>query len=336
VTEQQIAPRDGARKFFDWQAAYAARKIPTFPLQGKQPLVSNFQMAGLDASAQWALKFPDALAIGFVAGKRTRITVLDVDEPGDGPLHRALDVYGETPIIVRTATGKHHAWFRYNGEARRIKPVPGIDILGAGVVVAPPSRGLSGAQYEFICGSLDDIERLPALRNVLIAKPASQMAGIGARNNTLFEVCMRAAKSCDDFEQLLDVARTRNEFPEPLPDAEVVKIATQAWGYTARGENFFGRGPGVWFAANEVVELTVGDPDTFRLLSYLRAKNAPGREFFVANGLAKDFKWGSDRLAAARKQLLCRGYIELVKGPGRRTPALYRWKDRRRAKEARV
>jgi hypothetical protein len=339
VTEQQIAPHDGARKFFDyWQGVYAAHRIPTFPLSGKKPLVSNFQKAGLEASAQWALKFPDALGIGFVAGKRTRITVLDVDEAGDGPLHRALDVHGATPIIVRTASGKHHAWYRHNGEARRIRPMPGIDILGGGVVAAPPSRGGSGRTYEFICGCLDDVERLPVLRNVPADKQLSKTAKIGARNNTLFELCMRAAHSCDDFDQLLDVARTRNEeFAAPLPESEMVKTAESAWGYTTRGENRFGWGRGVWFVASEAVELITGDPDVYLLLSYLRAQNGPRAEFFVANGFAKTFRWGSGRLAAARKRLLSRGDIECVKRPGRRTPGVYRWrKEGARARRTRV
>jgi hypothetical protein len=159
------------RKFLDWQADYASKNIATFPVlitaEGKKPLVSHYQRIGLPASAQIARKFADAPGIAFMAGMRNGVTALDVDEPGDKPLHRALDRHGETPIIVRTASGKHHAWFRHNGERRAVRPEPGneIDILGGGMVIAPPSQGPKG-NYQFISGSLDDLGRLPVMRDV--------------------------------------------------------------------------------------------------------------------------------------------------------------------------
>jgi hypothetical protein len=58
------------------------------------------------------------------------------------------------------------------GERRQIRPDPDvpIDILGGGYVVAPPSKVAKG-DYEFLQGSLDDRDRLPALQNVEVAKP---------------------------------------------------------------------------------------------------------------------------------------------------------------------
>jgi len=126
-----------ARSFADWQADYAAHDIATFPVgSDKKPLVNRYNRFGLRASSAVARRYPDAPAIGFMAGSRNRITIGDVDEVGEKPLQRFLDRHGDTPVIVRTASGKHHAWYRHNGEQRIIRPVReiNVDILGGGLV----------------------------------------------------------------------------------------------------------------------------------------------------------------------------------------------------------
>jgi hypothetical protein len=95
-------------------------------------------------------------------------------------------------------------------------------------VVAPPSQGAKGS-YRIIQGSLDDLDNLPVIRGLdarfylkaKTARPPEVVAhGIvkeGSRNDALFRLCMWEARSCDDFDQLLDWARTRNEaFLPPL------------------------------------------------------------------------------------------------------------------------
>jgi hypothetical protein len=191
------------RKFLDWQAEYARRKIATFPVsitaEGKKPLVSNYQRIGLPASAQIARKFADAQGIAFMAGARNGITALDIDAPGEKPLQRALERHGYSAVIVQTARGKHHVWYRYNGERRAVRPEPGneIDILGDGMVTAPPSHGPKG-DYQFIAGSLDDLRRLPIMRNVpeRALPPSAPLAQIRqprttGRNDALFRCALR-------------------------------------------------------------------------------------------------------------------------------------------------
>ena len=136
---------------------------------------------------------------------------------------------------------------------------------------------------------------------------------------------MHEAHHCDDFEALVDVARTRNEsFLPPLTDEEVVKIANSAWGYTDRGQNRFGR-PGISFSTEEANRLITRDPDQFVLLAFLRANNGPDSSFMVANGLAKKFGWGPRRMRAARRGLEGTN-IKMVKRPSSiNGPALYRW-----------
>jgi Primase C terminal 1 (PriCT-1) len=148
----------------------------------------------------------------------------------------------------------------------------------------------------------------------------------GRRNKTLWTLCMRAAHHCDDFDALLDVARTRNaEFLPPLEDGEVVKAARSAWGYTERGDNRFGR-PGVFFDADTVNDLIGNDQDLFVLLSFLRANNGPDREFMATNqGLAKRLNWTVKRVAAARRRMTDDGYAEQTRPAYTKQPALYRW-----------
>ena len=86
---------------------------------------------------------------------------------------------------------------------------------------------------------------------------------------------MQSAHYCDNFESLLDVARTRNaDFSPPLLDSEVVKAANSAWGITERGENRVGR-HGAFFETGEANRLIIGDQDVFVLLAFLRANNGP-------------------------------------------------------------
>jgi hypothetical protein len=107
--------------------------------------------------------------LGFMTSERNGITVLDVDSTDDRVFADALNRHGDTPVKVQTASGKFHGLYKFNGERRQIRKfgeLP-IDILGAGVfVVAPPSLITGKGNYEFIEGGLDDLNRLPTMRNL--------------------------------------------------------------------------------------------------------------------------------------------------------------------------
>jgi hypothetical protein len=109
------------------QPRYAAVGIPTFPVDshGKKPMVSNYAKFGLRGSAELARKFGTATGIGFMAGERSRISVVDIDTRNETVLVDALDRHGQTPIIARTGSGKFHAYYRHNGEHRMIRPEKG-------------------------------------------------------------------------------------------------------------------------------------------------------------------------------------------------------------------
>jgi hypothetical protein len=323
-----------------WQPQYAAHGIPTFPVHVsdgvKKPAIRGWQRIGLPASAELAQKFADADAFGFCPGPRSGLTILDVDTNDERVLADALDRHGMTPIIVRTGSGNRQAWYRHNGEKRsiRLQSEKPIDILGSGLVVAPPSHGMK-SDYRFIEGSLDDLDQLPALRGLppkiacqtgTNALPNTALTREGARNNSLWEHCMRNAHHCDDFDALLDKARTRNdEFCPPLDDNEVVKTAKSAWRKTERGENWFGR-PRVFFDATQADELIRNDPDLYLMLSFLRANNKPDSQFMATNqGLAKIFHWRTKRVAATRRRMIAQGHASQTRTTRPKQPALYRW-----------
>ena len=332
------------------QAQYAAHRIATFPVgMNKRPAVRGYPRIGLRASCELAGKFVEAPALGFMCGERSGITVLDVDTTEEQVLADALGRHGATPIVVHTASGKWHAWYRHSHERRRIRPwgddLP-IDLLGTGgFVIAPPSATHRGC-YQFIRGGLDDVPTLPTMRalggslyddvvtilpdDIITAGPIadeeSSPAGVseGRRNNALFAHCMRHAHHCDDRDTLLDMARTFNErCVPPLSDDEVIQIVDSARSYTARGENRFGL-TGSWLPTETVREL-VPDPYLCSLISFLQAENRPGRAFWVADGFAKRLCWPRRKFQAARRAAIERGFIEMISKPSQGNPALYRF-----------
>lgn len=88
----------------------------------KRPAVKHYDQIGLPASAQLAMKFANDNAFGFMLGRHSKVTVLDIDDKGERVLTAALDRHGATPVIVRSGSGNHQAWYRHNGEHRLIRP----------------------------------------------------------------------------------------------------------------------------------------------------------------------------------------------------------------------
>jgi hypothetical protein len=149
----------------------------------------------------------------------------------------------------------------------------------------------------------------------------------GVRNNELWRYCMKQLSISDyDIDAIVAAARIRNaKFIPPLPDEEVIKIATSVWEGTAAGLNWFGRGKVVSTHA-EVDELVTEAPDAFLLLVKLRRHNWR-QTFMVANALAKQMGWGRQRLAAARADLQRRGKITCIQEAHTGSPAQYAWGD---------
>lgn len=201
-------------------------------------------------------------------------------------------------------------------------PTVPIDILGSGVVVVPNSSAVHG-QYEIIQGSLDDLERLPPLANVANTKLSNMVVGAG-RNNVLFRKIASDAHYCDDFDALLDRAKTLNDqFGEPLDDAEVVRTTKSVWKMTLEGRNRFGQ-IGAWLPLR-LVDRLVGDPHLCTLVSWLKAHNKPNANFLVADGLRYRFGWPRRQFVQARHRAIAEGIIVQISKPRKGHPAQYVW-----------
>lgn len=323
--------------FGQWQPVYAEHKLAAFPIAAdKRPAIRGYLKIGLNRSASLVDRFGKADALGIAVGARSKITVLDIDTSDERVLADALALHGNTPLKVRTGGG-FHCYYRHAGERRRIRPFRDkpLDVLGAGYVVAPPSRAAGGRTYEILEGGrLDDLDRLPRAAGLAggLDDPSpldltAERIPTGERNTALFRHLMRAARGCDSLDDLLDVARTFSDLrcTEPLPDSQVIAAARSAWGYEQRGENKFGQ-PGVWFSSAEALPMITGNPDGFLLLSFLRAANGPNSTFMVANGLADRLDWTRKRLAGARARLVASGQVVVARNAGRSIgAALYRW-----------
>lgn len=136
--------RPGASLFAQAQTDYAAHGIATFPIgPDKRPLVRRYNQIGLRYSATLAQNpaFASATGVGFVAGSRSRVTIIDIDSHDDQELARALDRHGHTPLIARTPSGGAHLYYRWNSERRLIRPWQGVpvDVLGGGLAILPPT-----------------------------------------------------------------------------------------------------------------------------------------------------------------------------------------------------
>jgi hypothetical protein len=333
--------KNSSASFLNWQPSYAERGIATFPVRhDKVPAIRGYQTVGRRGSGQLASKFPDAPALGFMCGRRNGVTVLDVDSKDERVLADALDRHGKTGIVVRSGSGNFQAWYWHNGERRQIRPWVGrpIDVLGGGYVVAPPSRVAKG-QYQFVQGSLDDLDRLPVMQGPPTFRAAEpvEFCGIcpsgeikqGERNKRLFNLCLHAARSCDEFDALCDVARTRNsEFAPPLEDDEVMKVATSAWRYEAEGRNYSG-GMRAVFSVADVLPL-MPDPYVGALIVWAKASFKPDSHFWIADGLAKKFGWSARQLRQARKRAVQTGLIRLIRPSGFKRAAIYGWPQGRR------
>jgi len=332
--------------FAEWQPRYAAHGITTFPVtiigKDKKPAVKGYLKLGSKVSDQLALKFPLHDAIGL-ACRRNRITVLDVDTPDERVLADGLSRHGPTPFIVRSGSGHYQAWYRHNGERRRVRPDPArpIDILGDGYVVAPPSMGSKG-RYEIIQGSMDDLERLPRMR----VEPADEVqveaflsagkldgGGIpeGRRNDELWRHCMKRARTCGTIEMLMEEAMHYNSTEMPpmklLSDAEVLKVVASAWDYERSGRNWIGRGQRVAVEFDVVDGLAAADPHAYALFGILQRHHAGSETFFIAKAMAESLNWTLRTFKAARATLLAEGLIECIHqgGRGPNDPAVYRF-----------
>ena len=327
--------------FAQWQAEYAARYIPTFPIDAtldsgrrKLPRVRNYQTIGLPASAQLALKFLDATGLACMAGSRNKLTIIDVDGRGaeaDRLMAEAQRMFGRSKFIVRSGRGGLHAFYRHNGESRNIRPDPTrkIDILGNGVIVLPPSLGAT-RPYEIIEGHLDDLTALTRLNRASpdMTPPMPDIRGVnseklrdvyeGERDRKFWPYVARMAHQAKNLDALIEIAVELNEmFPNPLKYDEIAAKCKYWMDKTTRGQNRFGIGGFVTTDHAVIDNLMMNDPDAFTLLMFLQRRHW-GRDFPLANdtcALMPEGGWRRQRFTAARSRLIEANFLNVISAP---------------------
>jgi hypothetical protein len=215
---------------------------------GKSPRVTGYQKRPVrKVVAQWVRRHSDH-NIGIVPGSSGHL-VVDVDVPGDDALAKAIEVFGDTPIIVRTPSGGHHLYFKL-GNSIGVVPYEheGLkgELRGNGVqVLVPPSVNPKTSQsYVFIRGSFADLAHLPTYCGpdlkkhkikqpsiVSSEKPSEAKIQKGDRNNFMFQLACETALSAPSLEELVTQVSLMNErlCHPPMSSDEVAKICKSIW-----------------------------------------------------------------------------------------------------------
>jgi hypothetical protein len=325
-------------------ADFADHGLAAFPVdtRAKRPAVKGWQKADAGRSRVWARspKLASADGLGIVMGRPSGIVEVDVDAVGDAWLAMAVERYGETPITIRTASGKAKLWYRHNGEGRSVRPFSDmpVDILGDGFTIAPPSRRDDlGASYAFRTGCLDDVANLPTIPLGALDFGSQRAAGTvrnGERNTSLWRWCMAEARHCDDVEALIDAAATWcSTFSDPLAAKEVEGCARSAWTYEASGRNFIGLKKPQLTNGDRIMDGLIDQPEAFMLYSMFHRWHANRSSFVIAPramSSAGSPPWHYTRIERARDILLDRLFLEEVVAPRRgKNPGHYKLASRR-------
>lgn len=211
--------------------------IPCRP-QSKEPAIpwKEYQTAAADEETvrDWFDGADNNLAIvcGAVSGG---LVVLDFDDAEGFEAWRKDNDFIKGAPIVRTSRG-YHVYVRVKDRTIESRRLPGLDIQSDGhYIIASPSVHPSGAHYELVEGSLDDIPVVPAnLIDGLSGKReesvgAKTKGGVaeGSRNNSLFSLGCRLRNAGEPPETVLAHLREANahDCQPPLGDDEVVQIA---------------------------------------------------------------------------------------------------------------
>jgi hypothetical protein len=141
--------------------------------------------AGAEEIRAWWRELPTA-NVGVVTGAVSGLLVLDVDvrRGGDDELAAAEaggGRIGPTPVSL-TSGGGRHLWLAHPGGIVPSRPIgPGLDVEGeGGLVVAPPSRHVSGHRYGWMVGAGPERACAPAPAWVAGAAPLPQHQLVGA------------------------------------------------------------------------------------------------------------------------------------------------------------
>ncbi len=227
---------------------------------GKHPHIKNWRNRATTDEAiirEWLKQWPNA-NIGILTGKKSGIIVIDIDprNGGDDGLESLIKQFGllsDTPEVF-TGGGGRHLYFTHPG-----RHIPSIDELAPGVevkadgghqlVIAPPSRHVSGRRYEWEASSHpDDIPLailpttwLEEIKNygqpTVSASPKTLLKDSideGIRDNTLFKLaCSLRGNGAAEHVILATLQSVNAQLCNPpLTNDDLQRIAGSAAKYT--------------------------------------------------------------------------------------------------------
>lgn len=266
--------------------------------------------------------------IGAVTGKVSGVTVVDVDR--EEALGQAVEMFGDTPLKIRTGNGMH-LYYAFNGEKTAAK-IGGFDIdirAQGGFIVLPPSwHEASGRSYTFLEGSFSLLPKLPQARRISVesgqAKAAQLIVGEiaeeGRRNASLFVWVKDRAFTCDTIEELQDNAEVINSLmmSPPLPVKEVVHTVKSVWRYKMRGCLIPSGMQAAVLSAREI-DVLKDKPYALTLLAELKKMHEGLRREF--NAVEEHYRdkmgWSKITVSKALAVLVERGFVEVVHHGGR-------------------
>lgn len=247
-------------EILDAALTYAASGFRVFPLwsvvggrcacgsltcdrPGKHPIASLAPQGKLDATSDpatirtWFLNAP--LANLGLETEQSGLVVLDVDPRHGGKESLSeFDAELSATLTVSTGGGGLHAYYLRPPELlqfpSKIRIRPGIDIIGNGYVVAPPSLHISGQRYRWINNApivtlprvLRDLRKITATTTTL---DDSAKVVEGGRNNALFRLgaALRATAIGHDAVRAALHFENQRRFSPPLSEHEVDEVATK-------------------------------------------------------------------------------------------------------------
>jgi Bifunctional DNA primase/polymerase, N-terminal/Primase C terminal 1 (PriCT-1) len=242
--------------FFNHAQSLRALGLAVIPITGKRPLVGNFNKWNSPPSYKYIeamrAKFAEA-DVAIVAGP-SMLVIVDVDDMAMD--HEAERLFGPTPVMVRSARGRHR-YYKAKGAvaSRNLRAARyglGLDIdikAGSGYVKAPPSTHDSGWVYALESGDWSTLGRLPYFDDSNLMQGRAERVQLpppptdpgrhnltdgvireGNRRTTLNNRLCALQGNCHTFDELMAVAyEINNQFDPPLADDEMVRTATAIW-----------------------------------------------------------------------------------------------------------
>lgn len=263
-----VATRTETATMLEIALALASLGYCVFPLwpDGKNPLIgkagggSGFKDATTDPDqiGAWWTRTPRA-NIGIAAGlSGLVIPDLDVKNGDDGPgnysqllVERGLDPADLDPVVVTTASGGFHHYYRGTPIPDRTKIRVGVDLRSDGGYVVAPGSVVNGRTYTGTLPAVEDLPVVPeALRELLVQEQGRDGGGArvsadgreslaellqfpeseGGRNDWLAKVAGHYAKSALKFEDYADhVDRANQLCTPPQSDEDVAGVVDSIW-----------------------------------------------------------------------------------------------------------